>query len=207
MSSPLFHHIVNDPSNREETYKQFCLDAKRMVLVINGKEDTNYIPVKCIYTWLVNLFVDEKVGLWFAYWCTQTALASIYQTKVLNINHRLSLGNNDPQKSKNTGFVYHLIDDGRQHVYICVSDDSDYDKHHTNHAEMYIYKPFRVCYYTEQKNCMQTLFYYHLRVHISTHNLGQHDVKWMQCKKRTPLDVHIKHLVQDHQEEQWVVLR
>lgn len=206
MSTALFHHIVNDPNNREETYKQFCLDAKRMMLVINGKEDT-HLPVKCIYAWLVNLFADEKVGLWFAYWCTQTALASIYQTKVLDINHRLSLGNNDHKKSTTTGFVYHLIDDGRQCVYICLSGETDDDAHHTNHSEMYIYKPFRVCYYSDHLNCMHTLFYYHLQVHISTHNIGHHDVKWMKCKTRTPLDVHVERLMKDHTEEQWVVLR
>jgi hypothetical protein len=207
MSTQLFRNIVTDPNNRKETYKQFCLDAKRMVLVINGKEDTTDIPVKCIYTWLVNLFADEQVGLWFAYWCTQTALATIYQNKVLDINHCRSFGNNEPHTNTDTGFIYHLIDDGRQRVYICVSDDTDTDEYHTNHAELYIYKPFRVCYYTEQKNCMQTLFYYHLRVHISTHNLGHHDVKWMRCKTRTPLDVHVERMMQVHADERWVVLR
>ena len=52
-------------------------DANRIMLVIDDKEDTN-LPVQCIYTWLVNLFTDEAIGLWFAYWCTQTSLASIY---------------------------------------------------------------------------------------------------------------------------------
>lgn len=198
MSTPHFHHIINTPARRKEVYEQFCLDAKRMMLVIDGKEDT-HLPVQCAYTWLVNLFTNEAIGLWFAYWCTQTSLASIYQTKVLDINHRLSLGNINRQPH---GFIYHLVDDGRQHVFICLSNISN------EHADMFIYKPFRVCYYSERECSMRTLFYYHLQVHVSTHRLGHHSVKWIQYKTKTPLTVHNDHwMLGDREDDQWVVLR
>lgn len=195
MTTPLFCSIVNHPTQRKQVYEQFCLDANRIMLVIDDKEDTN-LPVQCIYTWLVNLFTDEAIGLWFAYWCTQTSLASIYHTKVLDINHTPS-AHHPPH-----GFAYHLVDDGRQHVYICLSNISN------EHADMFIYKPFRVCYYSERSNSMCTLFYYHLQVHISTHRLGHYDVKWIKYKTRVPVTVHDDHWkAGETGDEQWVVLR
>ena len=193
MSTPHFHHIINTPVQRQKVYEQFCLDANRMKLVINGEEDA-HLPVQCAYTWLVNLFTNEAIGLWFAYWCTQTSLAPIYQTKVLHLNHRCS--------SQPHGFTYHLVDDGRQHVYICLSDISN------EHADLFLYKPFRVCYYSERESNMRTLFYYHMQVHVSTHRLGRHSVKWIKYKTKTPLAVHKDHwMLADVEDDQWVVLR
>ena len=193
MSSPLFYKITSDTQLREEVYKQFCMDAKRMMLVIDGKYD-ECAPVQCIYTWLINLFKNEKIGLWFAYWCTQTSLASIYQTKLLDLNHSMISRNSDD------AFMYHLVDDGRQHVYVCLSDIS------SKHAELYLYKPFRVCYFQQSTSAMKTLFYYCLRVHISTYTLGLYDVQWIQSETKQSLDVAIDHQ-KDISEGQWVILK
>lgn len=204
MSSSLFFKIVNNISTREAVYDQFCLDAKRMLLVIDGQDDHN-IPAQCIYTRLINLFTNEKIGLWLAYWCTQTALASIYRTKLMDINHNFSV-ERDTSGAVETSdsFTYHLVDDGRQHVHICLSDMSN------DHAEMYIYKPFRVCYYSERQSCMCTLLYYHLRIHITTHCLGRYDVQWTQYDKKVPIHVRNEHLTEDEDgetDDTWVILR
>ena len=199
MATPLFDHIVNNTRHQKATYEQFCLDAKRMLLVVDDKKEDSDIPVQCIYAWIINLFANEKIGFWFAYWCTQTALASIYETKVLDINHRFNITKTTATPSN--GFVYHLIDDGRQHVYICLSHLSN------DHADMYIYKPFRVCYYSDYQQAMCTLFYYHLRVHISTHHLGQYHVKWIQYDTHVPMHIHNEHLTTSHLvDDTWVVL-
>ena len=196
MSTLSFNDIVNDPAIRREVYEQFCLDAHRVMLTIDGNQDSPVVPVQCIYAWLVNLFAEETMGLWFAYWCTQTALATIYQDKVLSINGNLTHNPN--------GLAYHLVDDGRQEVHIRFSSRSK------EHGDMFIYKPFRVCSFSRQACGMVTLCYYHLQIHISTHRLGQHDVRWVQHPTRVPLDAQVvgDGMVMTHEDDsQWVVLR
>ena len=189
----LFHRITNDPSWRKEIYQQFCLDACRMHIILNGKTNEFNMEVKCFYTWLVNLFTEPCIGLWFAYWCTQTALASIYNKKVIDLNARLSL---DLPIFKDNSFMdYHLVDNGRQWVYINFTDIAH------EHADLHIYKPFRVCYY--KNNNMQNLCFYHLHVTVSTQCLGEYTIQWIRFASDKPLTIH-HHLSQ--QRDAWVIV-
>ena len=151
------------------------------------------MPVQCIYTWLINLFKNEKIGLWFAYWCTQTSLASIYQTKLLDLNRTLM------PRDKDDAFMYHLVDNGRQYVYICLSEIG------SEHAELFLYKPFRVCY-LNSSSTMKTVFYYHMRIHISTRTLGLYDVRWIRSQHKKSLGLKKEH-IDGVDDGQWVVLR
>ena len=92
------------------TYAQFCLDVPRIKLVVDGQRDAT-LPPPCIYTWLVNLFPDERTGLWFAYWCTQTALADLYIAKLRRIHAVVRRPAH-----------YHLLDDGQQTVEVRTTD-------------------------------------------------------------------------------------
>ena len=108
-----------------------------MSVFIDGQYDHS-ISEKCLYAWLVNRFKNEKKGLWFAYWCTQTALADIYQEKVKSLNqhnlHSVLSLSTTPVQSKSHSKLhsksystcepvdYHLLDDGRQRIYIKLSD-------------------------------------------------------------------------------------
>ena len=203
MSTPLFHKVTTNHNIRKEIYQQFCLDAKRMSVFIDGQYDHS-ISEKCLYTWLVNRFKNEKKGLWFAYWCTQTALADIYQEKVklLNQNHLHSLLSlsTTPVHSKSYSTCepvdYHLLDDGRQRIYIKLSDIQK------DNAIMHVFKPFRVCYMYHER--LRTLYYIHLSIYVDTYTLGTYKTEWIRFDSPTSLDVHQKTIIQD--DDTWFIV-
>ncbi len=124
---PLYHTITTYPHKRQSTYHQFCLDIKRQTLMVNGQLDDEHTLASesTLYAWMVNLFSDETVGLWFAYWCTQTALASVYQEMMMHLNGLDAKGKpttfNEPIV---TNPYIHLLDDGRQQIDIQTGDES-----------------------------------------------------------------------------------
>ena len=192
--STLFQRITNDPDWRKEIYNQFCLDACRMHIILNGNTNEFEMKVKCFYTWLVNLFTEPCVGLWFAYWCTQTALASIYHEKVMDLN---AYSVTDTLTTlDNVSFHYHLVDNGKQWVYI---NFTEVEKN--EHADLHVYKPFRVCYYKNDR--MHNLCFYHLHVKVSTQCLGHYEVQWTRFLYDHPLTMHY-HIVQE--KDAWVVV-
>lgn len=128
------------------TYAQFCVDVPRLKLVIDGTHDAALSPM-CVYTWLINLFDDERTGLQFAYWCTQTALADIYIRKLRSI-HALTAHCG----GRGGGLRYHLLDDGRQTVEV-----------HSTQGTLRLFKPFRLCQ-LDTEGTPETVRLYHLHV-------------------------------------------
>jgi hypothetical protein len=168
----LFRHVTTDQAMRKATYHQFCLDAGRMDIAING-EGVADMPEQCLYTWMINMFRDERKGLWFVYWCTQTALASVYHAKASELNHDTSrtecqLRNGDTR----TTTAYHLLDDGRQKVCLRVSDTD------AEEAELSLSKPFRVAVFVDGHS-LETVCYYQLQVKATTRALGRFEVTWL----------------------------
>lgn len=130
------------------TYAQFCLDLPRIKLVIDGHRDAALAP-ECVYAWLVNLFSDERTGLWFAYWCTQTALADLYIAKLQSIHSVVR-----------RPIHYHLLDDGRQTVEVRTQPDAvRVDVAGT----LRLFKPFRLCR-LDDEGTPHTVRRYHLHV-------------------------------------------
>lgn len=216
----LFERVTTDLSYRTQIYHQFCLDAKRISMYLEGKYDHS-ITEQCLYTWLINLFVDEQKGLWFVYWCTQTALGDIYKQKLCELNcdtinthhHRYNKNNTNVVNNNHlvwtsstrphttttpcTSILFHLVDDGRQIVYIKRSSDQ-YEE-----ATLYVLKPFRVCCMSHNDH-LCTLYYIHLRVTIDTSALGSYDVVWIPYASATSLDVHLDTMVQ--KEDVWWIV-
>ena len=147
----------------EETYSQFCIDISRIKFIVNGIQDEAISPV-CKYALLINLFGDTRVGLWFAYWCTQTALADIY-IKKLHALHRESTTLSD--------VCYHLLDDGRQTLDIV----SNYTNHTHETGTLRLFKPFRLCR-LDPDGTPQTIQYYHLHIIAFGDPLGMILVEW-----------------------------
>lgn len=112
------------------TYAQFCLDLPRIKLVVDGERDAT-LPPPCVYAWLVNLFPDERTGLWFAHWCTQTALADVYIAKLQRIHAVVRRPAH-----------YHLLDDGQQTVEVRTQPDA---VHADVAGTLRLFKPFRLC--------------------------------------------------------------
>jgi hypothetical protein len=164
---------------RTAVYRQFCLDAGRMGIAINGERDED-MPERCLYTLMVNMFRDERKGLWFVYWCTQTALASVYHAKASELNQD-TCRTRRRQNSTTAGtpaddgecFTYHLLDDGRQQVSIHVSDAD------AEEAELSLHKPFRVGVFDEGHS-LETVCYYQLHVKVTTRALGSSEVTWLR---------------------------
>ena len=121
----LFREMTTVARHRRATYAQFCLDVGRLHLDIDG-DTVSRVDANAVYTHLLNLFVDESVGLWFAYWCTQTALASAYYQQLKRLNHMQSPSGDQASPCTtdaapfraNADVVYHLLDDGRQTIHI-----------------------------------------------------------------------------------------
>ena len=126
---PLYHTITTHPHKRQSTYHQFCLDIKRQTLMVNGQPDDEHTLASesTLYAWMVNLFSDETVGLWFAYWCTQTALASVYQEMMMHLNGLDAKGSTTtttPTEPIVMNPYMHLLDDGRQQIDIQTGGES-----------------------------------------------------------------------------------
>ena len=86
-ANELFQKVTTDTDHRRATYNQFCLDVKRMQFEVDGEFDS-VASENALYTWIVNMFADEAIGLWFVYWCTQTALAPVYYNQFMLLNTR-----------------------------------------------------------------------------------------------------------------------
>ena len=150
------------------TYAQFCLDVPRIKLVVDGQRDAT-LPPPCIYTWLVNLFPDERTGLWFAYWCTQTALADLYIAKLRRIHAVVRRPAH-----------YHLLDDGQQTVEVRTQPDTACVA-----GTLRLFKPFRLCR-LDDEGTPHTVRRYHLHVTLfadgqrrhSTAHVGAFVVDW-----------------------------
>jgi hypothetical protein len=119
----LYQQVTTEPRDRQATYEQFCLDVGRLHLEIDGEIEGCQAAEESavMYTHLLNLFTEESVGLWFAYWCTQTALAGIYQDQLLRLNRHEGCNRSQTSMTNcppcfTNGIVYHLLDDGRQEV-------------------------------------------------------------------------------------------
>ena len=152
------------------TYAQFCLDVPRIKLVVDGCRDGT-LPPPCVYAWLVNLFPDERTGLWFAYWCTQTALADLYIAKLRRIHAVVR----HPAH-------YHLLDDGQQTVEVRTqSDTARVDVAGT----LRLFKPFRLCR-LDDEGTPHAVRRYHLHVTLfadgqprrTTAHVGAFVVDW-----------------------------
>lgn len=187
MNSPLFQDVTTRITIRNEIYRQFCLDAKRISISIDGIYDPA-LSEKCLYTWMLNVFENEKKGLWLAYWCTQTSLADSYRQKVHSLNGCTGI---DSESSTAVAFSYHLVDDGRQRVHINLYDDTHCDTH-CDTADLCLYKPFRVCYLHPDQDVPITLYYLHLQILLDTKSLGKYEVNWLSYATYTPLDIHTK---------------
>ena len=139
---------MTDPCSAT-TYAQFCLDVPRIKLVVDGHRDAT-LPPACVYAWLVNLFPDERTGLWFAYWCTQTALADLYIAKLRRIHAVVRRPAH-----------YHLLDDGQQTVEVRTQPD---DAARADVAgTLRLFKPFRLCR-LDDEGTPHTVRRYHLHV-------------------------------------------
>ena len=162
ITNSLFHRITTNSRERSATYRQFCVDAKRLDIIIDGESDTD-VSENALYAWVINLCSDEQIGLWFAYWCTQTALADIYHRQLLFLNRDYS---NTPVD----GFNYHLLDNGRQRVEI--------DMHR---SVLHITKPFRVCRIVSEAYTFEELDRYilHVWVYGTPKLLGTYRVRWV----------------------------
>lgn len=194
MSTELLEEVTASTKMREDVYQQFCLDAKRINVFIDGKYD-QHVSENCLYTWIINLFENEKKGLWFAFWCTQTSLANIYQRKVKTLNN-IPLHLSFSENTNNPSIDRHLVDDGRQRVYIKLSYIQ------REEAELCLLKPFRVCYLNNEH--LRTLYYLHLHIFVDTHSLGKYNVKWIRFDSFTPLDVHTKQIT--NEDDTWVIV-
>lgn len=160
---------MTDPCSAT-TYAQFCLDVPRIKLVVDGQRDAT-LPPPCVYTWLVNLFPDERTGLWFAYWCTQTALADLYIAKLRHIHAVVRRPAH-----------YHLLDDGQQTVEVRTQPDTGRDD---VAGTLRLFKPFRLCR-LDDEGTPHTVRRYHLHVTLfadgqrrrSTAHVGAFVVDW-----------------------------
>lgn len=160
---------MTDPCSAT-TYAQFCLDVPRIKLVVDGHRDATLSP-PCVYAWLVNLFPDERTGLWFAYWCTQTALADLYIAKLRRIHAVVRRPTH-----------YHLLDDGQQTVEVRTQPDN---AHFDVAGTLRLFKPFRLCRLNDE-GTPHTVRRYHLHVTLfadgqrrrSTAHVGAFVVDW-----------------------------
>ena len=57
----VYGHAYDRPLLRHHL-RPFCLGIPRIKLVVDGQRDA--AAAACVYTWLVNLFPDERTGLW-----------------------------------------------------------------------------------------------------------------------------------------------
>ena len=159
------------------TYAQFCVDVPRIKLVVDGQRDAT-LPPPCVYTWLVNLFPDERTGLWFAYWCTQTALADLYIAKLRRIHAVVRRPAH-----------YHLLDDGQQTVEVRTQPDTACDD---VAGTLRLFKPFRLCR-LDDEGTPHTVRRYHLHVTLfadgqrrrSTAHVGAFVVDWEPVRPMT----------------------
>ena len=160
---------TDTPQLRQQTYHQFCLDANRLTLRIDGTYDPDASPIT-LYTWVVNRYVDERVGLWFAYWCTQTALAPLYCRKLVQLNRG--------RVTASAYNVFHLLDNGRQTIDITGTHDRD--------GELHLTKPFRVVRQTPYAHEHEPVCDYVLHVWVRVQPLGLYKVRWV----KQPREVH-----------------
>lgn len=152
------------------TYAQFCLDVPRIKLVVDGCRDGTLSP-PCVYAWLVNLFPDERTGLWFAYWCTQTALADLYIAKLRRIHALVRCPAH-----------YHLLDDGQQTVEVRTQADATCAE---VAGTLRLFKPFRLCR-LDDEGTPHAVRRYHLHVTLfadgrprsTTAHVGAFVVDW-----------------------------
>ena len=118
-------------------YAQFMVDAPRIRIYIDDELETS--PPACIFSILLNRYRNVSTSLLATFWCTQTALASIYTTKMHELNPHLHRGL----------IIYHLLDGGAQKIRF------------QPNGTIIITKPFKICNQT-----MQTLVVIRLRVHV-----------------------------------------
>ena len=127
-NTSLFQQVTTETRHRQATYEQFCLDVPRLHLEIDGEvegcasddSECGLSNASVLYTHLLNLFDEESVGLWFAYWCTQTALATAYHEQLVRLNShsRNKIQALSPSANDSHDIVYHLLDDGRQRIHL-----------------------------------------------------------------------------------------
>lgn len=185
-SRDLFRRVTSLSSQRLSTYQQFCLDVKRLELVVDDERDDEACEA-ALYTWVVNLFTDANVGLWFAYWCTQTALADIYCKKLHTLNRRGAVR------------FFHLLDDGRQSVCLHTARETiELDGVRPDEADewtiasvqhvgavLHLTKPFRVAHQTHDpethEDCFRVVRRYmlHVWVYGTRDRLGEYTVRWV----------------------------
>ena len=141
-SQPNDNHIATHKCSKaiqqmNKIYAQFMVDAPRIRIYIDDELETS--PPACIFSILLNRYRNVSTSLLATFWCTQTALASIYTTKMHELNPHLHRGL----------LIYHLLDGGAQNIRVQPNDT------------IIITKPFKICNQT-----MQTMAVIRLRVHV-----------------------------------------
>ena len=164
---------TDTPHLRQQTYRQFCLDANRITLRIDGIYDPDASP-STLYTWVVNRFEDARIGLWFAYWCTQTALAPLYCRKLARLNCGRMV------TAAGAHNVFHLLDNGRQTIDIIGACDRT--------SVLHLTKPFRVVRQTPYAHEHEALYDYVLHVWVRALPLGTYTVRWVKPVLHQPLE-------------------
>jgi hypothetical protein len=111
----------DDPMpDNEDIYKQFLIDGPRTRIYIDGHLEN--VSPQCLFSMLINRYDKISTGIRFVFWCTQTALASIYKRKLIEINPGFHHGN----------VMFHILDNGSETI-------------HIEKYKMRITKPFTVC--------------------------------------------------------------
>lgn len=184
----------------ETIYTQFCLDVPRIKLVIDDIHDIQITPT-CLYTMFVNLFSNERTGIWFAHWCTQTALADVYIQKLKHIHTSMK------RESKQ----YHLLDAGRQIVHVYSQPRKNkYDVFYEE-GRMKIVKPFSLCV-LDDEGAPQPLKHFHLYIDViafkQKDTLGIYMVEWqtVYVPLQTTLSLNIEPNETEEHDEEWTFI-
>lgn len=180
-------------------FTQFCLDVPRIKLVMDGIHDVHLTPT-CMYAMFVNLFTNASTGIWFAHWCTQTALADVYIQKLQNIHSLVRC------ESKR----YHLLDAGRQIVHVESQPRNHKSACHED-GRMKIVKPFRLCL-LDDEGVPQPIKHYHLYIDViafrESPTLGVYMVHWqtVYVPLQRALSLDVPPHEDDEQDEDWTFI-